>query len=258
MYISYSWDSDNHKKWVKLIADRLISDGFSVLFDSYDLYPGKDKNLYMEQSISCAHKVLIIMTPGYRRKAESRMGGVGYETSIVTSGIYNEQDTDKFIPVLRGDSKTSIPLFLQSRLYLDMCDDSLLETKYEELKSALLRDNLSSRNGSHFFEEDNLFAYDDYQGGFIPPIEMLKFRLSEKAAIAQKKRYFLEVIQIKLKLAEICISQGKEDDVYMLEEGVRKMYMLLTTQEKYKAKKIISNYNKDMAMYIDQDILHYK
>lgn len=44
----------------------------------------------------------------------------------------------------------------------------------------------------------------------------------------------------------------------MLEEGIRKMYMQLTSQEKYKAKKFINDYNKDMALYIDQDILRYK
>lgn len=251
VFISYSWDNICHKEWVKKLADKLVADGFSVFFDSYDLRPGKDMIHYMEQSVDCAHKVLIIMTPNYKQKADKRKGGVGYETSIVTSSIYKEQDTDKFIPILRGNSEISIPLFLQSRLYLDMCDDSLFEKKYEELKSVLLKDYYS-------FEVDDLSAYDNYQGGPIPSIEILKYRLSKKATIAQENYRFLEVIQLKLKLAEICIRQDKSNDVYMLEEGIRKMYMQLTSQEKYKAKKFINDYNKDMALYIDQDILRYK
>lgn len=66
VFISYSWDNICHKEWVKKLADKLVADGFSVFFDSYDLRPGKDMIHYMEQSVNCAHKVLIIMTPNYK------------------------------------------------------------------------------------------------------------------------------------------------------------------------------------------------
>lgn len=39
-FISYSWDDEEHKKWVKEFADRLLSDGINAVVDQYDLSLG--------------------------------------------------------------------------------------------------------------------------------------------------------------------------------------------------------------------------
>ena len=41
-------------------------------------------HLYMEQTILNVDKVLIIATPEYKRRADNRERGVGYETSLIT------------------------------------------------------------------------------------------------------------------------------------------------------------------------------
>ena len=79
IFISYSQEDEDHKKWVKQLADRLLSDGIEVTVDQYDLKLGDRLPQFMEQSISTNDFVLIICTPTYRKKSNERNGGVGYD-----------------------------------------------------------------------------------------------------------------------------------------------------------------------------------
>jgi hypothetical protein len=83
-------------------------------------------------------KVLLIMTPNYKNKAEKRIGGVGYEISMITAEIFNKQDTDKFIPILISGSRAeSAPSFVKSRIDVDMSNQDEFEKKFEELLRAI-------------------------------------------------------------------------------------------------------------------------
>jgi hypothetical protein len=84
VFIHYSWDNEEHKKWALFLTDRLISDGIEVIFDRYDLKLGSNNNYFMEK-IQTASKVLLIMTPEYKLKAENRTSGIGYEYQIITT-----------------------------------------------------------------------------------------------------------------------------------------------------------------------------
>lgn len=88
----------------------------------------------MEKAMS-ADKVLVILTPNYKLKADKRQGGVGYEYSMVTKDFYdNEPDKSRIIPVLKlGGEKTSCPTFIQTRLFHDMRDENLYDSKFFEL-----------------------------------------------------------------------------------------------------------------------------
>ncbi|MEL6135162.1 MAG: toll/interleukin-1 receptor domain-containing protein, partial [Bacteroidota bacterium] len=81
VFISYSWDSDEHKEWVKQLADRLMADGIDITLDQYDLLLGRNLTHYMEEAVETANKVILILTENYKLKAEKRTGGVGYEYS---------------------------------------------------------------------------------------------------------------------------------------------------------------------------------
>ena len=134
VFVHYSWDDEDHKNWVRFLADRLISDGIEVVFDRYDLKLGSNNNYFMEK-IQSADKVILIMTTKYKSKAESRIAGIGYEYQIITTEISKAISTNnKFIPILRnGTKEDSVPLFLQAFLYLDVRDDKMFEVRYLEL-----------------------------------------------------------------------------------------------------------------------------
>jgi len=49
IFISYSWDSNEHKNWVKQFADDLEAyEEFHIILDEYDLDNFTDKNYFME------------------------------------------------------------------------------------------------------------------------------------------------------------------------------------------------------------------
>ncbi len=135
VFISYSWDTEEHKKWVLDLANNLVKEGVNVLLDRYELRPGKSLPHFVETSIKKADRILIIFTPNYKLKAEKRAGGVGYEYSIMNSELYkNQTNNERIIPVLRnGSSADSIPEFMQQYIHLDMRNDENYKNSYFDL-----------------------------------------------------------------------------------------------------------------------------
>jgi len=135
VFISYSWDNQAHKDWVRHLADQLIANGVDVVLDQYEVQSGDSVTFFMERAVADTDKVLLILTENYKTKADGRGGGVGYEYSMINAQWYdNQTGNNKFIPVLRGqDMKKSKPIFLQSIIHIDMSDDALFEEKFNEL-----------------------------------------------------------------------------------------------------------------------------
>ncbi|MHC0440983.1 toll/interleukin-1 receptor domain-containing protein [Flavobacterium sp. 3-210] len=133
VFISYSWDSPEHQEWVlKLAKDLSEKYGIIVIVDQYELKTGSDLPYFMEQSIEKADKVLIILTPNYKVRAEERTRGVGYESTMITQELFESPITNiKFLPILRrGTLETSSPKFLRSKISHNMVDD---KKYYDEL-----------------------------------------------------------------------------------------------------------------------------
>jgi hypothetical protein len=134
IFISYSWDSESHKEWVLKLADELVKNGVDVYFDQYDLSLGMEMTHFMEKAVT-ADKILAILSPNYKLKADNREGGVGYEYSLITQEYYNgEPDKTKIFPILKdGDETISTPAFMQTRLFHDMRDGEKFDAKLFQL-----------------------------------------------------------------------------------------------------------------------------
>lgn len=138
VFISYSHDSDEHKRWVRRLAVRLRESGVNVFLDQWDLKPGGDVTLFMEREVAASDRVLLICTDDYIRKADAGEGGVGYERMIVTAELVKDQGTTKFIPVVRNVSgEAKVPGFLRTRAYIDFSSDDEFESKIAELSGEL-------------------------------------------------------------------------------------------------------------------------
>ena len=139
-FISYSWDSKQHQDWVLKLADDLMRDfGIDIILDQNELHAGKDLTYFMESSMERASKVLLILTPNYKLKSEDRAGGVGFEYSMISQGLFELQaGNNKFIPVLReGSRTTSTPGYVKSKISLDMSDDSEYQTYLHKLAQTI-------------------------------------------------------------------------------------------------------------------------
>jgi len=135
-FISYSWDNEDHSKWVRFLGEKLVRNGVETLLDQWDGYPGMDLQHYMESSIRASDYVIIVCTPNYAGKANSSEGGVGYEKNIISGDLFNRIGHKKYIPILRsGKDYSSLPTYLKSKLCIDFRKDS----KFPEALDILLR-----------------------------------------------------------------------------------------------------------------------
>ncbi len=138
IFISYSWTTPEHEEWVIGLAKRLISDGIDVVLDKWDLKEGNDLYDFMESMVKSPeiNKVLIILDKKYAERADSRKGGVGTETQIISPKIYKDVSQEKFIPIVRErdeEGKAFIPTYLDGRVYIDLSSDEHFEENYESL-----------------------------------------------------------------------------------------------------------------------------
>lgn len=138
IFITYSWDSQDHKDWVRGLADSLIENGINVLLDQYDIKSGQSFTQFMEQAIDDSDKVIVVLTPSYRIKSSERKGGVGYEQQIISGEIISGVVRSKFIPLIRegqyedGDN-CAIPPHFKGVSTLDFRDSANREESLELL-----------------------------------------------------------------------------------------------------------------------------
>ena len=138
-FISYAWESDEIKLWVKELATDLRSDGIDAKLDQWEVVPGDQMPHFMEKSVRDNDYVLIICTPKYKSKSENRVGGVGYEGDIMTAEVLQNSNHRKFIPILKSGTKdTSIPSWLQGKYYVDLSNETHYDNNYSDLTTTLL------------------------------------------------------------------------------------------------------------------------
>ncbi|MCC6613452.1 MAG: toll/interleukin-1 receptor domain-containing protein [Anaerolineae bacterium] len=138
VFISYSWDDDAHKVWVRDLATRLRGDGVDVTLDQWHAVPGDQLPTFMETAVRESDFVLIVCTPNFQRKTNTRHGGVGYEGDIMTAEVFILHNQRKFLPILRsGDWDTASPSWLKGKYYIDLRGQPYAEANYQDLLTTL-------------------------------------------------------------------------------------------------------------------------
>src|ERR1035438_6417900 len=120
VFISYSWDNETHKDWVRQLSTRLRSDGVDTILDRDRAELGDRLPKFMELIAECDY-VLFICTPNYKQKSDERTGGVGYEGNIITGELLTKGNERKFIPILAtGNWKDALPTWAAGKLGADL------------------------------------------------------------------------------------------------------------------------------------------
>ncbi|MFL9863978.1 TIR domain-containing protein [Paraburkholderia fungorum] len=138
LFISYSWTTSAHERWVIELAERLVDDNIEVILDKWDLREGHDAHAFMERMVTDPDikKVAMICDVAYANKADKRGGGVGTETQIITGEIYSNTAQDKFVAVIAekdADGHAAVPAYYKSRIHIDLTDADRYEQEYERL-----------------------------------------------------------------------------------------------------------------------------
>ncbi|GAU78498.1 SEFIR domain-containing protein [Fusibacter sp. 3D3] len=142
IFISYAWGTEDYQNKVLSLATELSNDGVDVQLDKWSLKEGNDTYAFMEQCVADTSitNVLILLDKQYSIKANSRSGGVGTETQIISPEIYNKTQQDKFIPVIfERDENNEIhkPTYLKGLLHFDLSLSEQYDNEYQRLVKRL-------------------------------------------------------------------------------------------------------------------------
>jgi len=77
VFVSYSHDSDEHKKWVLTFVERLRKDGIDAIVDQMQLTLGARSPDFMERAVRESGRVLVVCTELYKKRFDGRTGGAG-------------------------------------------------------------------------------------------------------------------------------------------------------------------------------------
>lgn len=133
VFISYSHDSQEHKKWILDLATRLRSSGVDAIIDQWELRPGDDLPHFMETHLADSDYVVMVCTDKYVEKANSGTGGVGYEKMIITADLLSNIDSNKIIPVIKQFGTHKVPTFLKTKIFINFSKESDYEFSFDEL-----------------------------------------------------------------------------------------------------------------------------
>lgn len=138
VFISYAWEDEGHRAWVKELADRLLQNGIEATLDQYDLELGDRLPQFMERSVTESDYVLVVCTPVYKQKADLRAGGVGYEGHIISEELLLKGNERKFIPIIRkGLPQEAMPTYLAGKLAVDLSTPEKDEKNFEDILATL-------------------------------------------------------------------------------------------------------------------------
>jgi hypothetical protein len=131
-FISYSWDSWEHKNWVAQLAATIGRFGINVVFDqSRDQNPdGGDIPSFVQNGILESDYILIVVTCGYVLKADASKGYIGQESTLIKLRRSGCQSLN-VLPLLR-DGET-MPAYLHGTKYIDMRYDGQYARKLTEV-----------------------------------------------------------------------------------------------------------------------------
>ena len=130
VFISYSWDSELHKKRIKKFVEYLHKNQINVIFDE-DMKLGELLQDFMEKGVRDSDYVLMCYTPTYKQRADNRIkndktNGVAYENTMITGEVYSRNNQCKFIPILfEGTWQESTPYWATGKLGIDLTGNDI-------------------------------------------------------------------------------------------------------------------------------------
>jgi len=121
VFVTYSWDSDKHNEQVISFTNYLRNKGFDAEIDKLLIQKETaiDFLKMMHKGMTDYNKVIVVLSKGYKEKAEAFRGGVGNEYSLILRDI--DTNPNKYILVTFEEITDEIlPLFFKRRHIIDL------------------------------------------------------------------------------------------------------------------------------------------
>ncbi|MBH8576910.1 TIR domain-containing protein [Nostocaceae cyanobacterium CENA369] len=141
VFISYSHDSEEHKKRVKELSERLNKiDGIKCVLDQDVVKLEYKWPRWMSEKIEEADFVIIICTKQYKERAYKKRGsGVYMEASLIETLLSYDSNYNKFLSVIFSEKGTDIRVYIPTFLLglnvhiLDVTNDKSYEAEFQQL-----------------------------------------------------------------------------------------------------------------------------
>ena len=117
VFISHTSTSDQDVEWVKELALFLIDNSIQARLDRFHLRRGMDLPQWMCNELALAQKVIVVCDETYKKKADGRLGGVGWETMIIQGDVANlPPESTKYQVIVRTeDINQGLPMYLKTK-----------------------------------------------------------------------------------------------------------------------------------------------
>lgn len=138
VFISYTGYNENNRTWVKNLCIKLRKNGVDARCDIFHLKLGQDLPQWMTNEIALADKVLLICDKYYLSKMDSHRGGVSWETMIIQGDMLMNQNTNKYICIMREDNpESSLPVYMRTKYSLHCNKDYIEDSMFRQLLLSL-------------------------------------------------------------------------------------------------------------------------
>lgn len=141
VFVTYSWDDKNHQEKVISFTNYLRQKGFNAEIDKILIQRESaiDFKKMMHKAMTDYPKVIVVLSEGYKEKAEKFKGGVGNEYGLILNDI--ENNNNKYILVsFEGIKDNIIPLFFKNREIIDLSknDNEEIQKLFAKLQNEIV------------------------------------------------------------------------------------------------------------------------
>lgn len=230
-FVSYSWDSEEHQKWVRQLVKDLNSVGIEATMDTLETeHHTVHLGEMMASSVDKNDYTLVVMTPHYAYKANQGQGGVGTETRYIMNLM--DDNKNRVIPLIRrGEDSSAIPFYLKQINYIDFRNNLKYEESFESLLKRMRYETINKPSISEFSTVTKNNVINPSARVTIKENRSRKVPNLRKITELDKNRFIREAFDyLKSELKEV-LEQTKEEnapfDFIFEEEGSTKLILQL-------------------------------
>lgn len=136
VFLSYAWEDEEYKVWVRRLATQLRNDGVDARLDVWHLKTSVTG--FMSSEIRQADWIVVLCSPKYKAKADALEdgqppSGAGWESRLLSTAMFVQNQKNILAILARGRWLESAPLFLQDFPCVDLSNPATLEAGYRDL-----------------------------------------------------------------------------------------------------------------------------
>jgi len=137
VFVSYAWGNENFNNKVVSFVNFLRENGYNASMDKLESQKetATNFNKMMIQSIQNSNKVIIILSPKYKERADTFSGGAGFEFNMVLNELKNNDNKFIFVSFGTNSREEITPLSIKEREVIDLKQDQ--DNNYNSLFAKL-------------------------------------------------------------------------------------------------------------------------